>query len=236
VCTNVSAIIVNDDDENNFFKDKKCYNDMKIEYRITNSNQTKIGFLRNSEIVTPYSTRVDCSNRVNLKEIIIQNKYKLSQQTNKILISNYTSKQFKLKTRNNFLNNLFSHHSFLTEGTDLIANLDDFLELNNDKDKLSNKKGINEMTFGEKFETITRKGGYFDNLFYGIVNFLKVLFATGKNLIALAFIIIISFVFIKLLFKCLPCCFSCVRGICLKKQSTNNIIYRGQNDNEIQMI
>jgi len=241
MCSNVSIIYVNEnEDEKNFFKgygmNKNCYKDLKIEYKRTDSNITKTGFLRNSEIITPKSTKINCLNTEILKEIILQNKYRLTQQADKILISNYTSTQTKLKTRNSHLNNLFFHHSFLTNGTDLISNLDEFLEINNDISKYSNKEGIDEETFGDRFESVTRKGGYFDNIIIGIVDLFSLLFETGKNLIAIAFITLIGYVLFKIIFKCFPLFSNCLKTTFTKRENSNNNNFYNENEIEMERI
>jgi predicted PurR-regulated permease PerM len=101
------------------------------------------------------------------------------------------------------LKNLFNHHSYLTNGTDIIANLDEFLDLNNDIENFSNKKNnINDATFGQKIEVDSNKGGYFNNIFQGIVIFFSELFTAAKNIIGLVIFLIIAYYLLKIFFKC----------------------------------
>ena len=225
-CSNVTAIMIDDSEyENNNLKGlgitNKCFKDFKIKYK-SNLNETNTGFLRNNEIITKNSKRMQCININESKEIIIQNKFKLTKQLNKILVSNYTSSITKLKTRNNNLKNLFNHHSYLTNGIDLIANFDEFLEINNDIGKFSNKESINEATYGQRLELDASQVGYFDNLFQAIGNFFSEMFTAAKNITAIIIIAIIAFFLLKILFKCLPCCFSCAKFIYQKTKKIDN--------------
>ena len=236
LCANVTTIIIEEDENENIFLKgfglaKKCFKDLKIKYR-SNLNETNTGFLRNSEIITKSSKKILCTNTDETKEIIIQNKFKLSKKLNKIVVSNYTSSVTKLKTRNNNLKNLFNHHSFLTNGTDLISNLDDFLEINNDIGKFSNKESIDESTFGQRLESESKQGGYFDNLFQAIGDFFTEIFTAAKNILIIIIMAIIGYFLLKILFKCLPCCFSCIKLIYNKtKKQENN--HHENNDEEL---
>ena len=229
VCSNVTTIIIEESENDmglfkGFGLNGKCHKDIKIQYKTLNSNQTKKGFLRNHEIITQNSKRIECTNTDDLKEIIIQNKMKITKKLNQISISNYTSSATKLKTRNNHLKNLFNHHSYLTNGTDIIANLDEFLEINNDIENFSNKKNnINDANFGQKIEVDTKKGGYFDNIFIGIGDFFSELFTVAKNIIFLIIILIFGYYLLKIIFKCSPLCFDLIKNIHQRAINNNDV-------------
>ena len=166
ICNQITEIIIKNE---NFIKesdsDKICYKDFLIDYK--SNGTTRKGFLRYENIITTSSTKINC-NLNNEKELIIDNKIKLSKKNNKISISKYSSSQIKLKNRGNQLNNIFNHHKYLTNGTDVFENIDAILTIQNENVGSSNNNGIlntnkleKEEDFNGYFYTVFTESGFF---------------------------------------------------------------------------
>ncbi len=130
ICNKITEIIIpNEKYLKKYNFNKKCYKDIMIDYK--KNGTIRQGFLRYENIITSTSPQIDCD-LIHEKELIIDNKIKVSKKNNKISISKYTSSQIKLNNRNNQLNNIFNHHKYLTNGTDAFENLDVLLTIQNE--------------------------------------------------------------------------------------------------------
>ncbi len=223
MCNNVTSIIIETEEEksilNKFITNDDCFENFEIKFKKSGFNKTNNGFLRNQNIITQNSNKIKCSSD-NGKELIINNKIKLTKFSNMIKTSNYTSSVTKLKTRNKNLKNLFNHHSYLTNGTDLIEDLDEYLEINNGQDTFDINKKSNDFSDGTKIEFLTKTEGYFD----GIIIFFKNTFSTGFHVIILLIVMFVSYYVLKMIIRCAPSicnCFCLPFRICLKKKQNN---------------
>lgn len=161
---------------NNQIEKKKCYKDFLIEYKSNGSNVTRIGFLRNQNIISITSPKKDCESDFE-NELVIDNKIKLKKNKNKISSLQYTSSQIKFNNRNNQLKNIFFHHKYLTNGTDLFENLDTLLSIQNDN--YASNNFINEQIFNGSNVILTHENeftGYIENALKSIGSLLKKVF------------------------------------------------------------
>ena len=170
MCTSVSDIHIKED---RFDKDDICYEDIEIYYKPRNESSLRKGYLRNQNIITQVSSRIKCNSNIQ-KEIIIDNKLKITKFKNKISYKNYTSNVVKLITRNKKLKNLFQHHNYLTNGTDMIEDLSDMIKIiNGDESVISN----NESSYSKKLIDESKFLGYFNgfnfNIFLNMLNYFK---------------------------------------------------------------
>ncbi len=169
--------MIKTDDEKKFFKgfgnNPKCYEEIEILFNKNQTNTERRGFLRNQQIISQRSKQIDCES-FSKKELIIDNKIKISKINNVITISNYSSSFTKFKTRNKKLKNIFQHHSYLTNGTDLIEDLDEITHLINgdsDFDKNSKNTIANDKSYYGYFLSILTKSKLF------LITIIEVLFS-----------------------------------------------------------
>ena len=223
VCNNVSTISFDIIEEGSFFKgfgtNKNCFNDIQIKYNKSGKNNTNFGFLRNQNIITQSSNRIECDSEDKI-EMIINNEFKVTKYKNRLTLSNYSSSSTKLKTRNKNLKNLFEHHSYLTNGTDLIEDLDEFLEINNSDESFSDKESKNDQVTKIEYENNL---GYFNNFIGGVVNFFSEIFTTGFNLLSLFIVILVAYFLLRIFLKCVPFLVNQIRS-CIAKNKTQHEI------------
>lgn len=130
VCSNVTTIRFRNR-TNSAIVDETCPKHIPIEYQIENTNIFKPGYLRPNEIITQYSTIVNDKNCQNSLIITDENHNssilirKIKQNTF-VKELNHHLTEIQLTLGN--LKNMYDHHAYLVNGTDLIEHLTDFLQ------------------------------------------------------------------------------------------------------------
>jgi hypothetical protein len=129
---------------------------------VNGTNVARKGFLRNQNIITASSPEINCDSDFR-RELVIDNKIIISKYKNKVTTSQYSSSQIKLNTRNNHLKNIYSHHGYLTNGTDALANIDLILAIQNENLASNNEieNDIYNSSSNTKLETEEEFEGYF---------------------------------------------------------------------------
>lgn len=96
-----------------------CYNDFEISY-ISNTNETKRGFLRNQNIIVPHSSKSKCSQITNT-DMLLGSSISLKRSNiypYKVQLFNVSSTFSKLELKSKLLDRLFYHHSFFHQNKD----------------------------------------------------------------------------------------------------------------------
>ena len=105
--------------------------------------------------------------------------------------SQYSSSQIKLNTRNNHLKNIYSHHGYLTNGTDPLVNIDLILAIQNE-----NMESINDIDndiFNNSSNTKLEKEEDYEGIFHNTLIKSKAFF---RQMAIFAFFTLIFFIII----------------------------------------
>lgn len=225
-CSDVEKIFVVTTSEHNSFSKgyrNSCTNGYKIKYQKKGSDVIMIGYLQNQNIISQNLKKIDCISASD-HELIINNKIKLKKTPNGVEISNYTSSIVKLHLKHNSLKRLFNHHAYLVNGSDLIEEIDNLLNINNGGDSIINNNNQETPNDIRVINDNSVNGSYFNIMINGFVEFFSPIFDFGFRFFwILLFVIFVYFLIIIIL--------KFVRMCPLYKAKANSIALQGNEAN-----
>ena len=152
MCTNVSTVYVieNKGDKIN------CEENFEIMYVKNNKSAlVEYGFLRENNIITQYSTRLDDCEKKGKSLVVVpsENAKALLLKRNKthVTVNELDSQLTEFKLSAGSLSNLYDHHDYLVNGSDFYEKIGEFLDpsqtvvfdLTGSKNYFDHEKGVN---------------------------------------------------------------------------------------------